>query len=183
MDFGFTPEQEQLKAQVRRFLDTECPLERVRTLMTAEAPYDAELWKKMADLGWPALVVPEDFDGLGLEWENVVVVAEEMGRSLFPSPFLSNAVAARAIAKLGSDEQKRRWLPKIASGELIAALAFSEPSDVPSEAGIETEAKAERGGASLSGVKTFVADGQAAGLVLVAAREAGGVSLYAVAAD
>src|SRR5262245_23288227 len=183
MDFGFTPEQEQLKAQVRRFLDTECPLERVRTLMSSDAPYDAELWKKMAELGWQALVVPEDFDGLGLEWENVVVVAEEMGRSLFPSPFVANAVAARAIAKLGSDEQKRRWLPKIASGELIAALAVSEPSDVPSEAGVETQAKNERGGATLTGTKTFVTDAQAAGLLLVAAREGAGVSLYAVASD
>lgn len=183
MDFGFTPEQEQLKSQVRRFLDSECPLERVRELMRSDAPHDAELWRKAAELGWHALTVPEAHDGLGLNWEDVVVVAEEMGKSLCPLPFVSNAVAARAIDKLGSEDQKKRWLPAIAAGELIATIAVIEPGDVHDESGITLEAKPDGDGVTISGTKTFVADGQSANLLLVAAREKGGVSLFAVTTD
>ena len=122
MDFGFTAEQDQLRAQVRRFLDAECPLERVRELAASDQPLDRALWKTTADLGWHALVVPESHGGLGLAWEDVVVVAEETGRSLFPSPFIATAAAARLIAKLGSDSQKDRWLPAIAAGECTAPL-------------------------------------------------------------
>jgi alkylation response protein AidB-like acyl-CoA dehydrogenase len=183
MDFGFNEEQEQLRAQVRRFVETECPLDRVRQVMEAEAPYDAELWRKMSELGWQALVVPEEHGGLGLKWEDLVVVAEEMGRGLFPSPFIANALATRAIVALGDDAQKARWLPAIASGRLVTTLALLEESDLLDERGIETTAEPDGGEAVLSGVKMFVPYGQAAGLLLVAAREAGGVSLYGVAAD
>jgi acyl-CoA dehydrogenase len=183
MDFGFTPEQEQLRAAVRRFLDSECPLERVRALMEAPEPYAAGLWRKAAELGWHALAVDEAHGGLGLAWEDVVVVAEEMGRTLFPSPFASNAVAARALSRLASSEQKERWLPAIASGELVCALAVSEPNGAGSEAGVELEAKAGASAITLSGTKAFVADAQAARLLLVAARESRGISLFAVASD
>ncbi len=183
MDFGFSPEQQQLRDQVRRFLDDESPLERVRTLMAADAPFDAALWKKTADLGWQALVVPEANDGLGLAWEDVVVVAEETGRSLFPSPFISTAVAARLIAKLGDDEQKTRWLAPIAAGLSVAVLAVTEENDLPFETGVETAARSEGGRVILHGTKMFVADGMAADLLLVVAREGAGVSVFAVPAD
>ena len=71
MEFGFSSDQEQLKAQVRRFLDTECPMDRVRTIMTSKEPHDAGLWKKMAELGWQALTIPEEFGGLGRSWVRV----------------------------------------------------------------------------------------------------------------
>jgi alkylation response protein AidB-like acyl-CoA dehydrogenase len=183
MDFGFSPEQEQHKAQVRRFLDAECPIARVRTLMESAAPYDAGLWRKMADLGWLGLAIPEEHGGLGLRWEDVVVVTEEMGRSLFPSPFIAAAVAARAVERLASATQKARWLPRIAAGELIATLAVIEPSDLRGADGIAVEARLEGSGVVLNGTKAFVRDAQGAGLLLVAAREAGGVSLFAVEAD
>jgi len=183
MNFGFTPEQEQLRAQVRRFLDAECPLERVRGLMEAAAPFDAALWRKLVELGWPSLAIPEAYGGLGLPWEDVVVVAEEMGRTLFPSPFIANAVAARAIDRLASDEQKRRWLPRIAAGELIATLAVDEPNDVRGPSGVTVATTVDAAGITLTGTKMFVRDGGAAALLLVAAREAGGISLFGVAAD
>jgi alkylation response protein AidB-like acyl-CoA dehydrogenase len=183
MDFGFSPEQQQLREQVRRFLDDESPLERVRTLMAADAPFDAALWKKIADLGWQALVVPAANDGLGLSWEDVVVVAEETGRSLFPSPFISTAVAARLIAKLGDDAQNARWLAPIAAGLSVAVLAVSEENDLPFEAGVETTARSEGGRIILQGTKMFIADGMAADLLLVVAREGEGLSVFAVPAD
>src|SRR5689334_3609270 len=118
MEFGFSADQEQLKAGVRRFLDAECPLERVRTVMASKDPHDTGLWKKISELGWPGLVVSEEHGGSGLAWEDLVVLAEETGRSLFPSPILATAVAARAIEALASPEQKAKWLPAIASGDL-----------------------------------------------------------------
>jgi alkylation response protein AidB-like acyl-CoA dehydrogenase len=183
MDFGFTAEQDQLRAQVRRFLDSECPLERVRALAKSEQPLDRTLWKKTAELGWHALVVPESHGGLGLSWEDVVVVAEETGRSLFPSPFIATAVAARLITKLGSDAQKDRWLAAIAAGESTAAIAVTEENDVPHEAGVEMKARSDGGSVVLSGIKMFVADGQGADLLLVVAREGEALSVFAVPGD
>ena len=183
MDFGFSPEQQQLRSQVRRFLDDECPLERVRTLMAADAPYDAGLWRKTAELGWHALAVPEAHGGLGLGWDDVVVVAEETGKSLFPSPFVSTAVAARLITKLGDEAQCARWLEPIAAGSSVATLAVTEESDAPFDAGVETTAKADGARVVLKGTKMFVPDGMAADLLLVVAREGSGVSVFAVPAD
>ncbi|MEE8312272.1 MAG: acyl-CoA dehydrogenase family protein [Candidatus Binatia bacterium] len=183
MDFGFTDEQVQLADQVRRFVDAECPLDRVRELIDAEAAYDPALWSKISGLGWTALIVPEAHGGLGLRWEDLVVVAEELGRGLFPSPFLSNAVAARTLSRMGDGNQKDRWLPDIAAGTLIATLAVLEPGDVLDESGVELTARAAGGRVTLSGEKMFVPDGASAGLLLVAAREGAGTSLFAVPAD
>ncbi|MFN2427999.1 MAG: acyl-CoA dehydrogenase family protein [Candidatus Binatia bacterium] len=183
MEFGFNADQEQLKAGVRRFLDAECPLERVRTVMASKDSHDLGLWKKTADLGWPGLTIPEQFGGLGLAWEDLIVLAEETGRSLFPSPLLASAAAARAIHALGSPEQAQRLLPDIAAGERIATLAVLEESDDLSDAGVELVAAASGTSVALSGKKMFVPWGQAADLLLVAARENGGVSLFAVPAD
>lgn len=183
MEFGFSADQEQLRAGVRRFLDAECPLERVRAVMTSKDAHDAALWKKTAELGWQGLTIAEEYGGSGLAWEDLVVLAEEAGRTLFPSPLLAGAVAARAIASLGSAEQKTAWLPGIASGEKIATLAVLEESDDLSQEGVELEAVGSGSGVVLTGRKMFVPWGQAADLFLVAAREKGGVSLFVVPAD
>ncbi len=183
MDFGFTEEQEQLRAQVRRFIDAECPMDRVRQIMEGKEAHDSALWSRMAELGWQALTISESYGGVGLQWEDLIVVAEEMGRTLFPSPFLANANAARAIAELGSDHQKGRWLPALASGDLVATLAVLEESDDSSERGVQLVAEEAGATILLSGKKMFVPYGQAAGLILVAAREGDGVSLFAVPAD
>lgn len=183
MEFGFSADQEQLKAGVRRFLDAECPLDRVRTVMASKDAHDEGLWEKTAALGWQGLTIAEEYGGLGLAWEDLVVLAEETGRSLFPSPLLAGAVAARAIAALGSEEQKQKWLPRIAAGELLATVAVLEESDDLSEKGIQAEAARADSGIVIRGRKMFVPWGQAAGLLLVAVRENSGVSLFAIAAD
>lgn len=183
MEFGFSADQEQLKAGVRRFLDTECPLERVRAIMASSDAHDAGLWAQVAELGWQGLTIPEEYGGLGLAWEDLVVLAEETGRTLFPSPLLAVASAARAIAALGTPDQKGRWLPDLAAGRCIAVLAVLEESDDLAEAGVELVAEPSGSGVVLTGRKMFVPWGQAADLFLVAARERDGVSLYAVPAE
>lgn len=183
MDFGFSAEQEQLRAEVRRFLDAECPLERVREITASDDPVDGLLWSKMAELGWPALTVPEAYGGLGLAWEDLVVVAEETGRTLCPSPLLADAAAARLLTAVAGEAQRERYLPAIASGETIATLAVLEDSDDLSEQGVALVAESAGEQITLTGSKNFVPYGQAAGLLLVAAREGDGVSVFAVAAD
>src|SRR5262249_43987025 len=116
MDFGFTPEQEQLRAQVRRFLDTELPLERILALAAKPQPLDRALWKRIAALGWPGITIPEAHGGLGLGCEDLIVVLEEMGKSLAPLPLLAVDAAVAAIRALGDDAQCAALLPGIASG-------------------------------------------------------------------
>ena len=183
MEFGFNPEQAQLKEQVRRFLDGECPLDRVREIMAAEQPYDATLWKRVTELGWPALTVPEQYGGLGLAWEDLAIVAEEAGRSLFPSPLFANAVAARVIAEVGSEHQKQRWLPGLAGGELLATVAVFDEPDRLDATGITAVAEEAGETLTVSGSKPLVPYGQAADLLLVAAKEGAGISLFAIPAD
>ena len=183
MDFGFTPEQDQLRAQVRRFLDKELPLERVLAWCSDPQPLDRALWKRMADLGWAGITVPETYGGLGLECEDLIVVLEEMGRSVCPMPLLAIDAAAAVLRMLGSEAQQAEHLPGIAAGDTVATLAVLEESDVAAPDALATRGRTGDGGVTLDGVKLFVADGQNADLILVAAREGDGVSVFAVPAD
>ncbi len=200
MDFGFTPEQEQLRAQVRRLLDTELPLERILAWSAKPQPLDRALWTRVAALGWPGITVPEAYGGLGLGCEDLIVVLEEMGKSLAPLPLLATDAAVTAIRLLADDAQCTAHLPGIAAGATIATIAVLEESDVVAPDAIATRARAAEGEARhatgaaatrgagaagdvvLDGVKLFVPDAQHADLILVAARENDGVSLFAVPA-
>src|SRR4030095_990062 len=130
----------------------------------------------MGELGWLGLTVPETHGGAGLGWVDLVVVLEEMGRTLFPSPFLATTIAAAAIREAGGDAQRSRWLPALADGSKIASLAWLEPSDRCDEAGIELELA----GGTLTGTKVQVLDAQAADLFVVALRDGGAVRLAVV---
>ncbi len=183
MDFGFTPEQEQLRAQVRRVLDKELSLERILALSAKPQPLDRALWTRLAELGWPGITVPETYGGLGLGCEDLIVVLEEMGRSLAPLPLLATDAAVAALRALGNETQHAAHLPGIASGEVVATLAVLEESDVLAPEAIAAQASAAGGEVVLDGVKLFVPDAQHADLVLVAARESTGVSLFLVPTD
>ncbi|MEI8360021.1 MAG: acyl-CoA dehydrogenase family protein, partial [Deltaproteobacteria bacterium] len=89
MDFGFSEDQEMLRQSARDFLGKECPMTLVRKLMEDESGHSPELWKKMSDLGWLGLILPEEYGGVGLGFVDLVVVLEEMGRVVLPGPFLS----------------------------------------------------------------------------------------------
>jgi alkylation response protein AidB-like acyl-CoA dehydrogenase len=180
MDFGFTPEQEQLRVQVRRFLDKELPLERVLAWSADPQPLDRSLWRRMAELGWVGITVPEAHGGLGLGCEDLIVVLEEMGRSLCPMPLLATDAAVAALCALGSEEQRAVYLPRIAAGESVATVAVLEESDVVAPDALTTRAQTRGSEVVLEGAKLFVPDGQNADLILVAAREGEGVSLFAI---
>jgi len=175
MNFGFTEEQDLLRAEVRKWLDARCPIPQVRALMETDAGYSTELWKELAELGWLGLTIPEVHGGAGLHWVDFVVLLEETGRTLFPSPLISTTLAAAAILDSGSDEQRARWLPGIADGSRIGTLALIEANEVIAPAGIALLGKPDGDAFLLTGTKSFVADAGAANLFVVAFRTGPGV--------
>ncbi|MCJ7743007.1 MAG: acyl-CoA dehydrogenase family protein, partial [Dehalococcoidales bacterium] len=128
MDFSLTEEQEMLKTMAHDFLEKECPEAVVRKIETDEKGYSPELWRKIAELGWLGLTYPEEYGGTGGNLIDLMVIHEEIGRALFPSPHLSTVVlCGHTILEAGSEAQKKEFLPKIVNGELILAMALSEP--------------------------------------------------------
>jgi alkylation response protein AidB-like acyl-CoA dehydrogenase len=185
LNFGFSEEQEELRAAVRRFFEDKSPMAEVRRLMETTEGYDPAVWSQMAkQLGLQALTIPEELGGAGFGYVELVVVLEEMGRALLPAPYFSTvALATNALLHSGDDSAKADYLPGIASGDTIATLALTEPSGRWDLDGIELEAVEKDGAWSLTGTKSFVLDGHTASLVLVAARTSSGVSLFAVEGD
>jgi len=186
MDFGFSEEQEMLRGSARAFLEKEAPMTFVRRMMEDERGYTDGLWKQMAELGWLGLVLPEQYGGSGLDFVDLVVVLEEMGRTVLPGPFFSTVVLGGvAIAAGGSEAQKQQYLPRLAAGDLRVTLAHLEPSGRWDADGIQLEARARGGDVVLQGTKLFVPDGHVADVLVVAGRAPGstgaqGISLYLV---
>ncbi|MGA8681138.1 MAG: acyl-CoA dehydrogenase family protein [Acidimicrobiales bacterium] len=182
MNFGSSEEQEELRKAVRRFLDDKSPSTEVRRLMETTEGYDPAVWSQMANqLGLQALTIPEEYGGAGFGYVELVVVLEEMGRSLLCAPYFSTvALAANALLASGDEAAKSEYLPGIASGQTIATLAFTEESGRWDVDGITMAATPSGGGWTLAGTKSYVIDGHTADLVLVAARTENGVSLFAV---
>jgi alkylation response protein AidB-like acyl-CoA dehydrogenase len=167
MNFDFSDDQKQLRDQARKFLAEKCPPKAVRVVLDGNEPYDRQLWKGLAEMGFLGVAIPEAYGGAGAGHLELCVIAEEMGRALAPVPFSSTVyLTAEAILLAGSDAQKQKWLPKIASGEAIGTLALFEGKGNPSPLAIKLSAA----GGSLNGVKKPVPDGAIADFVVVAAR-------------
>src|SRR3954451_12714480 len=138
MNFDFSDEQKQMRDEARKFLAQKCPPKAVREVLDGKAPYDKGLWKGLGDLGFLGIAIPEAFGGAGAGHLELCVIAEEMGRALAPVPFSSTVyLAAEALMIAGSDAQKQKWLPKIASGEAIGTLALFEGKGNPSPQAIK----------------------------------------------
>lgn len=182
VDFTFSEEQGQLREIVREFLADQSPEAEVRRVMSTTEGYDPAVWSRMAgELGLQGMAIPEEYGGAGFGYVELGLVFEEMGRALLSAPFYSSvALAAEALLRSGDEEAKKDLLPGIASGGTVAALALTEDSGRWDEGGIAAEAVRDGGGWRLSGSKSYVLDGHLANLVLVAARGAGGVGLFAV---
>jgi alkylation response protein AidB-like acyl-CoA dehydrogenase len=171
MDFGFSQEQEMLRATARKFLENECTSTFVRARMEEPAGVTDEFWTKLAEQGWLGLVYPDEYGGSGLGFVDLVVLMEEMGRASMPGPFFSTvALGGLAILEAGAPAQKKEWLPKIATGEAKAALALTEPSGRWDAGGITVTGRASADGFVLDGTKLFVLDAHLADVVVVAAR-------------
>ncbi len=132
MDFGFNDEQQAIRDTAREMLAARSPLSRVREHAESQTR-DEELWKELCELGWPGIAISDEHGGQGLGMVELAILCEELGYACAAVPFLSNAVAGLVIAEGGSDEQRERWLPGIASGEArgAAALEQEQPAIVP----------------------------------------------------
>jgi alkylation response protein AidB-like acyl-CoA dehydrogenase len=169
MNFDFSDDQKQLRDQARRFLAEKCPPKAVREVLEGRAAYDRALWKGFAEMGFLGVAIPEEYGGAGAGQLELCVLAEEVGRALTPLPFSSTVyLASEALKLAGSEAQKRKWLPLIASGDAIGALALFEGRGNPSPLAIETQVT----NGALTGTKTPVADGGIANFAIVAARTA-----------
>ena len=167
MNFDFSDEQQQLRDQARRFLAERCPPRAVREVLEGRAPYDRELWKGFAEMGFLGVAIPETYGGAGAGQLELCVLAEEVGRVLAPLPFSSAVyLAAEALKLAGSEAQQQKWLPLIAAGEAIGTLALFEGRGQPSPQAIR--AMVQDG--VLSGVKRPVPDGAIADFAIVVAR-------------
>lgn len=126
MNFEFSRDQQLLGEQARDFLQKECSPTAVRQIVDGDESYDQSLWKKIAELGWLGTVIPEEYDGLGLSYLELAIIAEELGRSLAPVPFSSTVYLATELLLLaGSEKQKQHWLPSLATGNAIGTVAVA----------------------------------------------------------
>ncbi|MBW2465056.1 MAG: acyl-CoA dehydrogenase family protein, partial [Deltaproteobacteria bacterium] len=126
MNFDLSEEQELLQDTVKQYIQNECPMSRLRELFDDESGWDPVLWKGLAELGVAGLHLPEEHGGAGLEILDLALVNETLGETAAPVPFFSHALAGAAIDIAGSDEQKAKYLPRLASGEALGTIAFAE---------------------------------------------------------
>ena len=167
MNFDFSDDQKQLRDEARRYLAEHSSPKAVRAVLDGAAPYDRALWKGLAGMGFLGVAIPEEFGGAGAGHLELCVIAEEMGRALAPVPFSSSIyLAAETIMLAGTREQKQKYLPGLASGEIIGTLALFEGPGNPSPRAI----KAVAAGTTLSGTKVPVPDGAIADIAIVVAR-------------
>jgi len=188
MSMTLTEEQTMLQDAARGFLADKAPVSQLRALRDSGRPegFDRDTWRAMAEMGWAGVLTPEAYGGVEMGYVAAGLIAEETGRTLTASPYLSTAViGASALARFGSDAQRSDWLARTAAGEALAALAVDEGrKHAPGM--IAMRAERSGNGFRLNGAKTFVADGDAADVVIVAARTSGaedepaGVTLFLV---
>ena len=170
MDLRFTETQEILKKMARDFLTTECPKTLVRKLEQSEEGYSPEVWKKMAELGWMGLIIPEEYGGMGYTFQDLTVLLEEIGRNILPGPLISTITSTFLILEAGTEEQKKELLPKIAQGELILTTALLEGEGVFDASGITVKATPKGDNFVIDGTKLFVEMAHVADYIICVTR-------------
>ena len=178
MNFDFSDDQKTLQRTVREYLERECPLKQCRSVLEAVEPsYSQKVWRGAAEMGWLGAAIPEQYGGEGLGHLELVVIAQEVGRALAPIPFASSIyLVAEALLMFGSDTQKEKYLPRLASGALIGTFATSEGSGRLLSRAAHT--RFVQG--CVHGTKLPVPDGAQAGLFLVTVQKADGIALALV---
>ena len=176
LDLDFSPEQEMLRETVRKVCATHCPLSVVRELEDDPVGYPVDLWRQMADLDLIGLLMPEEHGGSGMGALEGVVLYEEMGRALAPTPHFPSAVlCGGVISSRGSAEQRDRWLGPVARGEAVLTPAWLEPGNGFGPNGVQLGAVPDGAGWRLTGTKDLVPFASSAARLLVLARTGDGV--------
>ncbi len=184
LNLDFNEEQDMLREMVRGLCSQYASLESVRELEDDPIGYSTELWSQLGDLDLLGLLLPAEYGGSAMSMTEGVIVYEEFGRSLAPTPhFVSCVLSAGALVRAGSDAQRQAWLPKIAKGEAILTPAWLEPENGYSARGVEMRAVPDGDGFVLTGTKMHVAFAAAANGLVVLARtgdEADAVDLFLI---
>ena len=171
MDLGLSEAQQMLKNSAQEFLEAECPDTYVREMEDDERGYTAEMWQKLAEQGWLGLIIPEKYGGVELEFQDLIILLEEMGRHMLPGPYFSTVVmGGMSIMEAGTEDQKQEYLPRIAEGQIIVTLALNEPSGRWDAEGIQLTADKSGDGYVLNGTKLFVPNAHVSDNLVVAAR-------------
>ncbi|RYF31011.1 MAG: acyl-CoA dehydrogenase [Comamonadaceae bacterium] len=174
MDLQYTPEQDQLRESVERFVRDEYDFTRRRKLSATDTGHDEACWRQYADFGWLAIPFSEEEGGIGGDATDTGIVMEGVGRGLLLEPYLANVVlAGGVISALGSAAQKAEWLQPMMTGERKLALAYAEPGARYELAHCATTARRDGAGFVLDGQKSLVYGGAAAGVYVVVARTSG----------
>jgi hypothetical protein len=177
MNFDFSDDSRMLRDQARRFLADKCTSQQVRAVLDGKLPYLRELWREMAGMGWISAAIPERYEGGGIGYEALCVLAEELGRANAPVPFASSvALAAEALLAAGTEAQRREHLPRIARGEAVATIALGAGPGEP----VPTRVQAIFRDGRLHGEAWPVPDGAIADVAVVAARQGSDVGLVLV---
>jgi len=188
MEFSLNQEQIILKNEVRRFLQNECPLDFVKEIVIDEKGYSPLLWKKMAELGWMGVWLEEKYGGSGGTFFDLSIILEEMGRFLLPSPFFSTVIlGGTTIKQWGEEALRERFLPNIASGDLLMTMALLEREGSYNIEGTESRGEPKWDGYLLRGKKMFVSNAHVADYIIFPARiyengYSNGISIFIVGA-
>ena len=182
MDLDFNSEQKMLRDSAARFLANECPYDHVKEIEESEEGYDPDLWRQVAELGWTGLLFPEKYGGYEGQFLDLVIIEEEIGKAVFPSPFFTTVIqCGLAILEGGTEEQKEDLLAQISEGSLIMALAQYEEDASFNPAALTMKAEPQGDDYTLNGTKMFVVDANIADKLLVAAQAGDkGLSLFVV---
>jgi acyl-CoA dehydrogenase len=167
MNFQLTDDQRAIKRTARELLASRYRPETVRALAADDRGFTDEQWAELAELGWPGVIVPEVDGGLGLGAVELVVIHEEIGYALAPSPLLSTISAALLLVAAGTEEQRRQWLPKLARGEVRGTVATWDEGSGPAPDSSELEPV----GGRITGRKVAVPDAAAAQVMIVAGAD------------
>jgi len=177
MNTTFTEEQTMLRKSTADFLVGKYPEAKVREIEESDTGYDPEIWRGMAELGWMGLVIPEEYGGMGMTFQDLSIVLEEMGRNIAPGPFFCTVLeGAYPILDAGSDEQKKEFLPKIANGKLIFTLALLEADGIYDASDVAVKAVAKGDDFVINGTKLFVEQAINADYMIAVTRTKEGAS-------
>ncbi len=175
MDIKLSEDQFEIARHARRFCENESSMEYVRAMFEDERGFTDDVWAKMAEMGWMGMRIPESYGGLELGLLDLAVVMEEMGRGVIPGPFFSTVLlAAETLMTAGKEEQKAKYLPGIAAGEIKGTLALHEPDGGGDLGYIQMEAREDGEGYILNGAKIAVPDAHVADFLICAVRTSTG---------
>ncbi len=187
LDLGLTESEEMLKKTALDFMRRDAPKEVVQALQETNTGYTEELWRKVVEMGWLGVIIPEQYGGTGNPLTSAGVLFEALGTGPLPGPYFSSGIlGSLIILEAGTEEQKQRILPAVAEGEQILTLALTEPEYSWEPRAVQTTATAKNGDFALNGLKLFTIDAQAASHFIVVARTgkradpAKGISLFLV---